>query len=87
VFTQNEANAGGGIYSISSNITFTDDSSITFAENSVQTDGRSVFLISNSNVSFGRNSMISFTNNVARGNGGAMYLGSNSNFRKPLGIV
>ena len=78
LFEQNEATAGGGIYSIHSNIVFHDTSDVTFHRNSAQTNG-GCMVLNESNVSFIGKSTAEFTNNHATQEGGVIYLSSKSN--------
>ena len=72
LFEGNMANAGGGIYSINSTVSFCEGSNVQFIRNTVETNGGAICL-SNSVLYFNSSSFVHFHDNYARRNGGAVH--------------
>ena len=72
LFKGNMANAGGGIYSINSTVSFCEGATVQFIRNIVETNGGAICL-SNSVVHFSSSSFVNFYYNHARENGGAIH--------------
>ena len=72
LFNGNKANAGGGIYSTNSTVSFLEGTDVQFVRNTIETNGGAI-CVSNSKVYFSTNSFVNFENNNAREKGGAIY--------------
>ena len=73
-FINNFANSGGVFYNINSNMTFTENSIVTFDRNKASMDGGVVYLTSGSMLTFDNHCNVTFSSNMARDYGGVAYI-------------
>jgi len=79
-FYNNKAELGGAIYSNDNvNMSFEENSTVTFTENYAEKKGGAIFSNDNANMSFEENSVVIFIENNAKRDGGAIYCSGTSN--------
>ena len=73
-FINNSADCGGVFYNVNSNMTFTENSSVTFHKNTALMDGGVGYLTSGSILTFDNHCNVTFSSNIASDYGGVAYI-------------
>ena len=73
IFHLNNAKMGGAIFALTSNISFTENSTIKFYKNKAWQDGGAIYLKSQFSIAFSDNVKLMFSHNTATDYGGAIY--------------